>query len=554
MEDETIKKLYRQYLEDTLELKYKRMIIERESLKYNSKYYLKIQNDNNKYAYEKFDSMIELENGNYLGVKDNECVFYDSEGKELKRYENVKINEFHNGYAIITSTKEPKLSGYVNMNGKLISEMKWGSGCRNFECGRALVSGVKGNELGKYGYIDEQGTLIIPFTSIRSYSFSDDVCCIEKEGRNYFYDKNGNELFHDVLCDNYFHNGLVRFEGVNAKYGFKNKKGEVVIKPKYERVSTFNNGLAKTSKGHINLSGDSVRVAKFEDGVEYIKGILKPSYYNSVLRTYDKMECIPYRDLGDYLICIKDSKYVIYSKESQVYTNTNIQHISNEISVKRKGNLLEINNHVFKLSPSGCIELSTVLDVENISSYSDEDVMSYDSFVASMRKDKDFFKKVREETDKQKKERITQEVQDAKSAEDRKRQELIDKLTSIKEALNKLDDGAGDLSKIDQEILLSKVEDHYEINPEFLNQLRYLDLSYIDFENVKVSGIDFSGSNASLNPQLVYNKDMSHGKYDGLSFISSDFRGVNITGSTFEKCIMDFAQMDGAINESGKNI
>lgn len=82
----------------------------------------------------------------------------------------------------------------------------------------------------------------------------------------------------------------------------------------------------------------------------------------------------------------------------------------------------------------------------------------------------------------------------------------------------------------------------------------FLDLHYLDFENVKVSGIDFSGTNATINPQKVYNKDMSNGIYDGLIFTSKDFSNVNISNSSFKGCNMDFALLDNAIVDDTTNI
>ena len=548
MNDEKVKNLYRKYLEEVLEVKYKKMVIEIENTQYDSKYYLKVQNDNNQYAYEKFDDLVELDNGNYFGKKDNTFVFFNSDGEEIKRLEGVFIEKFHNGYAKVVSRQKPNLCGYVDMNGVMISDMKWGTGCRDFECGRALVSGVAGYDLGKYGYIDESGELVIPFSSIRCYSFSDDVCCMEQQGRNFYYDKDGNELFADSFTDPFFHDGVVRYKDFN-KYGFKNKKGEIVIKAKFDKVSSFNNGLAKTGNGHINLRGDSVKVTNFEDGVDYIKGIIRPTYYNNVKKTYDKMECVPYKDLGEYLICIKDSVYVIFSKESRMYTNTGIKHVSGELSFSRKGNLLELNNNIFYLSSGECISLSNVLNLANIGSYRDEDVLSYEEFSLNIKRDSSYFDRVVNESCEAKKKKAIDDVNRVHAEEDKKRQEIIDKLTSLKAALGKLDKGASDLSQIDRDVLIREVDDHFEINPEFLNQLRFLNLAYIDFTNVKVSGIDFSGSNASIDPQLVYKKDMSNGKYDGLSFTTSDFSGVNITGASFDGCNMDFALMDGAIRE-----
>ncbi len=45
-----------------------------------------------------------------------------------------------------------------------------------------------------------------------------------------------------------------------------------------------------------------------------------------------------------------------------------------------------------------------------------------------------------------------------------------------------------------------------------------LDLSGINFNNVDIRGMDFSGSNAIIHPQLIYNKDMTNVNATGIEF------------------------------------
>lgn len=92
--------------------------------------------------------------------------------------------------------------------------------------------------------------------------------------------------------------------------------------------------------------------------------------------------------------------------------------------------------------------------------------------------------------------------------------------------------------------LFIQVGDHLEILPWYLENelLPVINLSSNSFDNVKVSGIDFTGTNANIDPQTVYNKDMSHGIYDGLNFTMKSFDGVNTDDASFEGCVMDFAK------------
>lgn len=94
-----------------------------------------------------------------------------------------------------------------------------------------------------------------------------------------------------------------------------------------------------------------------------------------------------------------------------------------------------------------------------------------------------------------------------------------------------------------------QVDDHLEINPIYANYLRYIDLSAMNVKNVKVSGLDFSNTNAHIEPQLVYQKDMSNGNYEGINFELKDFTGVNISNAQFTQEFFSY-DFSNAISES----
>ena len=71
------------------------------------------------------------------------------------------------------------------------------------------------------------------------------------------------------------------------------------------------------------------------------------------------------------------------------------------------------------------------------------------------------------------------------------------------------------------------------INPAYIADLKYYDLLTVDFKDCLVSGIDFSDTNACLNPQEVYNKDMSNGNYSDVTILNYDMTGVNIENAIF---------------------
>ena len=103
---------------------------------------------------------------------------------------------------------------------------------------------------------------------------------------------------------------------------------------------------------------------------------------------------------------------------------------------------------------------------------------------------------------------------------------------------------------IDNDLLLVKVDDHIEFNEKYIPYLKYIDLSIVSSENLKVSGIDFSETNIVINPQAVYNKDLSNSTFDNNNLIFASFDGCNLSGANLEKekesLIFDNAIIDDA--------
>ncbi len=74
------------------------------------------------------------------------------------------------------------------------------------------------------------------------------------------------------------------------------------------------------------------------------------------------------------------------------------------------------------------------------------------------------------------------------------------------------------------------------IREEIVPILCYLDLSALSFSSVCLNGqisfADLSGTNANVDPQLVYNLDMRYGVFP-LDFTGKSFNGVQVSNSNF---------------------
>ena len=103
---------------------------------------------------------------------------------------------------------------------------------------------------------------------------------------------------------------------------------------------------------------------------------------------------------------------------------------------------------------------------------------------------------------------------------------------------------------IDQCLFLVKIDDHYEINRDIVNTdlLRFLNLSMIDFTNVLVANIDFRNTGARIDPQKVYNKDISGCKFDDSNVkFYANLDDVKAVGTEFGENALSMKRIKKAI-------
>ena len=146
-------------------------------------------------------------------------------------------------------------------------------------------------------------------------------------------------------------------------------------------------------------------------------------------------------------------------------------------------------------------------------------------------------------------EEVKEEIKDKKKAEKEVKDSKKDKAESIIKAIAGLSESIRLYSEfadksmldklyhtvqIDEDTLFEKVDDHFVIRKEFVPVLKFLNLAFIDVTNLKVSDIDFRGTNIRINPQVVYNKDLSYSKFDDDNLFG-DFTNCNLKGSDISK-------------------
>lgn len=141
------------------------------------------------------------------------------------------------------------------------------------------------------GYIDHNGDFAIKPIYEAAGNFKDGIAVVKLEGENRCIDRAGN-FISDIdisAAPSYetetgynpryeFHDGLVRFIE-NQKYGYKDKAGNVIIKPIYFDATDFSEGLACVKRGktglwgYIDVAGNVAIPAQFRQAQPFHEGL-----------------------------------------------------------------------------------------------------------------------------------------------------------------------------------------------------------------------------------------------------------------------------------------
>lgn len=128
---------------------------------------------------------------------------------------------------------------------------------------------VKLNHPNKWGYINRDSVIVIPFDYDFLNPFKDGLAYAKNNGKEFFLTKKNLKLEGDFDAVDIFSEELAAAKR-NKKWGFINIEGEFVISPKYYKVEYFRpNGLCAVQKngksGFINKNGQEIIPIIFDD-------------------------------------------------------------------------------------------------------------------------------------------------------------------------------------------------------------------------------------------------------------------------------------------------
>ncbi len=143
----------------------------------------------------------------------------------------------------------------------------------------------------QWGYIDKSGNIVIPPYFDYAQPFKNGYAKVTINGKSAVIDKKGNCVpepkreEHSISSKKKapvseevgdFHEDLAKFKK-NEKYGYINKRGEIVIKAEFDSAGTFSEGLADVEIegkiGFINSKGELKIKSQFFSSASYSQGM-----------------------------------------------------------------------------------------------------------------------------------------------------------------------------------------------------------------------------------------------------------------------------------------
>lgn len=193
--------------------------------------------------------------------------FIDDQGNLEIQAKYEEANNFFNGVAAV---KENGLIGYLNASGTQIISPKY------LISGNAVDGLIRFNTSDSVGFMNISGTVMIPARYLWADNFSESLAVVETKAPdgtyNFFYiNTKGDKAFSLSYQDAYgFSEGLA-FVMTGGKYGIINKRGTMVVQPRFSTVDDtgFSNGLARITTGNlvgfVDTGGTTVIAPQFDE-------------------------------------------------------------------------------------------------------------------------------------------------------------------------------------------------------------------------------------------------------------------------------------------------
>jgi hypothetical protein len=204
----------------------------------------------------------------------------DTEGKGIfNPLEILYVAGYSEGfYRIYLESEEMKIWAFMNDNGNVAVPMC--DEIRPFRDGMAMISDIvdKESEFRLFGFIDTSGKMIVGKHYLDATDYSEGLAWIMNKQVRGYVNKTGKLVipWDTSGFGSQFSEGLAAMTNSKERFGFINKKGEVVIDFQYDEVSHFVDGLARVNIlakwGFIDKNNNLVIPANYDYAFDFVEG------------------------------------------------------------------------------------------------------------------------------------------------------------------------------------------------------------------------------------------------------------------------------------------
>lgn len=153
--------------------------------------------------------------------------------------------------------------------------------CELFREGMSMIYNVVNKEYDDrmYGFIDKNGSEIVPLKYNDALSFSEGKTYVMNAEERGYIDKTGKMLFRlqETKVGYTFSEGLAAISNTDFKVGYMDSTGKIVIELLYDEPDVFREGYAKITEkgkfGYINKYGVLVTVIEFHQARSFSCGV-----------------------------------------------------------------------------------------------------------------------------------------------------------------------------------------------------------------------------------------------------------------------------------------
>lgn len=195
----------------------------------------------------------------------------DKDGNWIIPPQYDEINEFNNGLAVIQDNGK---KGVINVKGEIIIPIEY----KNIIQEKNYINIIDSKN--KEGLADKQGKVIFPPKFESCWLTPEGFVIIKKKSRYGLADLEGNVLFKPILVSippSFGDRKNIKVETAGRKYGWIDRKGELLGDKWFDGTNDFSDGLAAIKMndlwGFINQDGELVIEPQFDEVSDFKNGL-----------------------------------------------------------------------------------------------------------------------------------------------------------------------------------------------------------------------------------------------------------------------------------------